>query len=116
LMNELSCDSAIVTRPDEKSRSARSNFDAREDLRLVATFVAAVTWLCSAMIWSWTPRTVTLNELGVAVLPAGSLALQVTVIVLVRAFGASRKNEPEAGEQEVAICAAGLSGSVAVIA
>jgi hypothetical protein len=105
----------IVTRPDEKSRSACRSFNASDDLRLVATFVAAVTWAWSAMSWSWIPRTVTLNELGVAVLPAGSLALQVTVMVLVFAFGASRKNEPDAGEQEVAICAAGLSGSVAAI-
>ena len=66
------------------------------------------------MNWSCAPRTVTLNELGAAVLPVGSFALQVTLRVLVLALGASRKNEPDAGEQEVTICAAGLSGSVAV--
>ena len=116
LMNELSCDAAVVPFPDEKSRSACSSFDAREDLRLVATFVAAVTRPCSAMIWSWTPRTVTLNELGCAVFPIGSLAVHVTVVVLVFAFGARPKNDPDGGEQDVAICAAELSGSVAVTA
>jgi len=52
-MNVLSSDEAIVTRPDEKSRSAWTSFKASDDLRLVATFAAAVTVACSAMSWSW---------------------------------------------------------------
>jgi hypothetical protein len=114
LMNAVSCDVAAVTLRVEKSRSARISRNASDDRRLVATFAAAVTVACSATSWSWMPSTVTLKELGIAALPAGSLALQVTVVVLVFAFGASRKKEPDAGEQEVAICAAGLSGSVTV--
>ncbi len=82
-MNEVSCDVAIVTLPELKRRSARTSFKARDDLRLVATFAAAVTRACSALSWSWTPSTVTLNDMGFALLPDGSFALHVTVAVFV---------------------------------
>src|SRR5262245_11395672 len=100
--------------PAAKDVPAVTSFEISDDFCPWDRLVAAFTWPARATSWSWTPNTVTVNDCGVASLPAASCALQVTVVVFELRFAPSGNTEPDAGEQVIVIADDGSSGSVAV--